>query len=149
MPISADPCSDESSLGHCSNPTEFSEDGSCSGDCDPCNPHCHRPCQKHGVELSSSEDEASTHSPERVATGVQQVGSRNFPPLNPQNPLQWNNNDVKLVANVANRPVWKEKSAGNTRIEEVTLDTEEATPRMWHASRGGYTRGGRYADGLK
>ena len=48
------------STGHCSGPTEFSEDSSWSGDRDLCNPKCYRPCQKHGVELSSSNNEVPT-----------------------------------------------------------------------------------------
>jgi hypothetical protein len=61
------------------------------------------------------------------------VGSLNVPPLNLQNPLQQSNNNVKLAVNTANRPVLKEKRTGHTRIEVVTLDTEEATPHSAHA----------------
>ena len=61
-----------------------------------------RMCKKY---LSSSDDEASTNGHKRGAPVVQQVGNLNLPLLNPQNPLQWNNNNVKPAANSINRPV--------------------------------------------
>ena len=57
----------ESSTGHCSDPIEFSEDGSWSGDRDLCNPKYYRPCQKHRVELSSSDDEVQTEMAQEIS----------------------------------------------------------------------------------
>ena len=59
-PTPKDSSLEESSTGHCSDPTEFSEDSSWSGDCDLCNPKCYKLCQNHEVELSSSNNEVPT-----------------------------------------------------------------------------------------
>ena len=62
VPIPEDLCLDESSVGHCSDPRTAAGRETVT--------HCHKPCQKHGVELSSSDDE-STVSHKRGATEVQ------------------------------------------------------------------------------
>ena len=74
IPFSAEISPHMSCARQCSDPTEFSDNGSWSGDQDPCNPQCQRPCKNHNVELSSS-DEDMSGGLEQIAPTVQRIGS--------------------------------------------------------------------------
>ena len=68
------PSSEKSSVGHFSDPDDFSENESWfESDSDPCNPMCSRPCQKHGIGYSSSDDsdDALTAKSEQDAEEIQ------------------------------------------------------------------------------
>ena len=59
---------------------------------------------------------------ERSDFEVQRIGSLNFPPINPQNPLQWNStsNNERITANAA-------RKIDHAQLNIITVDNEEIT----------------------
>jgi hypothetical protein len=114
-----------------------SENDSWSGDQDPCNPHCQRPCRTHGVSLLSSDDDSvSDNGHKEVALMIPQIGSLNFQPLNPQNQYRNYDNDANLSANPAHsviptadpaiRKALKKATMGRTKPEAILLEAAAA-----------------------